>query len=75
MAERFIGLSEVMKRTRLCRSAIFSGQKQGTFPKSVKVGVRSTAWIESEVDMWIDRTIVAARSVERTVGSQRSMAA
>lgn len=72
MADRLIGLSEVMQRTRLCRSAIYAGQKNGTFPMSVKVSVRAIAWSEKSVDAWIDRTIAASVS-----GTQpdRSMAA
>jgi prophage regulatory protein len=72
MAERLLGLLEVMSRTRKCRTAIYVGQKNGTFPISVKTGSRSCAWVESEVDEWIQRTIVASRAGRQ---SDRSMAA
>ena len=38
----------------------YAGQKNGTFPMSVKVSVRAIAWSEKSVDSWIDRTIAAS---------------
>jgi prophage regulatory protein len=62
MEERFERLPKVMDRTGLCRSAIFAGQKEGTFPKAVKIHGRATGWIASEVDAWIQKRISASRS-------------
>ncbi|PHZ23272.1 AlpA family phage regulatory protein [Pectobacterium parmentieri] len=48
-----IRLSGVMKKTGLRKSWIYLLMKQGDFPQTVKIGARSVAWVESEVNDWI----------------------
>ncbi|MBN3041759.1 AlpA family transcriptional regulator [Pectobacterium brasiliense] len=48
-----IRLSGVMKKTGLKKSWIYLLMKQGDFPQTVKIGARSVAWVESEVNDWI----------------------
>ena len=48
-----IRLSGVMKKTGLKKSWIYMLMKQGDFPQTVKIGARSVAWVESEVNDWI----------------------
>ncbi|WJV53607.1 AlpA family transcriptional regulator [Pectobacteriaceae bacterium CE70] len=48
-----IRLSGVMKKTSLKKSWIYLLMKQGEFPQAVKIGSRSVAWVESEVNDWI----------------------
>lgn len=57
-----IRLSGVMKKTGLRKSWIYLLMKQGEFPQTVKIGARSVAWVESEVNDWI-----AARINQRGV--------
>lgn len=59
--KRLLRLGEVMKRVPLKRSAIYQLAKQGSFPKPVNMGSRSVAWVESEIDAWIDARIATAR--------------
>ena len=59
MAETFLRLPQVMAKSGLCRSAVYA---LPNFPKPVKIGGRATAWVESEVDAWIEATIKANRS-------------
>ncbi|MDY4366982.1 AlpA family transcriptional regulator [Pectobacterium brasiliense] len=47
-----IRLSGVMKKTGLRKSWIYLLMKQGEFPQTVKIGARSVAWVESEVNDW-----------------------
>ncbi|HCE2683185.1 TPA: AlpA family transcriptional regulator [Vibrio parahaemolyticus] len=54
---RFLKLKEVMEKTALSRSAIYRKMSEDTFPKSVNLGDRAVAWIESEVDEWMDSII------------------
>ncbi|MCG6459215.1 AlpA family transcriptional regulator [Vibrio parahaemolyticus] len=49
---RFLKLKEVMEKTALSRSAIYRKMSEDAFPKSVNLGDRAVAWIESEVDGW-----------------------
>ena len=64
---RFIRLNEVMGRTGYGRTSIYRKMEDGSFPKSVKLGnpledpnafdCRAVAWIEDEVDEWVDSRI------------------
>lgn len=54
---RLIRLKEVMKISGLSRSGIYKFIKEGKFPKSVSLGVRSVAWVEQEVQDWVEQII------------------
>ena len=72
--KRLIRLPEVLSRTGYGRTTIYRKMEDGDFPKSVKLGgppkdpnafdSRAIAWIEDEVDQWIESTIE-----ERGLGS------
>ena len=72
--KRFIRLPEVLSRTRYGRTSIYRKMEEGTFPRSVKLGgpledpnafdSRAIAWIEDEVEQWID-----SRIEERDLGN------
>lgn len=55
--EHFLKLPEVIARTGLSRSAIYLSIREGKFPQNVSLGTRSVAWIESEVDAWMQDRI------------------
>ena len=71
---RFIRLNEVMSRTGYGRASIYRKMEDGSFPKSIKLGgaptnpckfvCRAIAWIEDEVEQWIE-----SRIEERNSGS------
>lgn len=46
-------IKEVSKRTGMSRSSIYEKVKQGKFPKPIKLGPKSSAWIEQELDKHI----------------------
>ena len=46
---RFLRLKEVMAQTGLGRSSIYKFMDEETFPKSVSLGGRAVAWVESEI--------------------------
>lgn len=50
-------LPEVKRRTGRCRSAIYADISAGRFPAAVPIGARSVAWLESEIEAWIDEQI------------------
>ena len=60
---RLIRLREVMTKTGLSRSYVYALSQKGQFPKPVKLSERSSAWIESEVQDWIDERIQARGEV------------
>ena len=66
--KRLIRLPEVLSRTGYGRTSIYRKMEEGSFPRSVKLGgpledsnafdCRAVAWIEDEVDQWIESRIV-----------------
>jgi predicted DNA-binding transcriptional regulator AlpA len=55
--EGFLRLPEVLKRFPVSRSSWWAGVKSGKFPKSVKIGPRTTAWRRSDIESLIQRII------------------
>jgi len=51
---RLIRLPEVLRKTGLSRSRVYADK---TFPERVRLGKRSVAWDEAEVDEWIQALI------------------
>ena len=72
--KRLIRLPEVLSRTGYGRTTIYRKMEDGSFPRSVKLGgppidpnvfdSRAIAWIEDEVEQWIE-----SRIEERDLGS------
>ncbi|MBH0058083.1 AlpA family transcriptional regulator [Pseudoalteromonas sp. SWXJZ94C] len=54
---RLIKLKEVIEKTSLGRSTVYEFMTKGTFPKQVSLGAKSVAWLESEVDDWIEEKV------------------
>ena len=71
--KRFIRLPEVLTRTGYGRTTIYRKMEDGSFPRSVKLGgppidpnvfdSRAVAWIEDEVEQWIESRIDERDSV------------
>ena len=55
---RFLKLKEVMQKTALSRSAIYRKMNEEDFPKSVSLGDRAVAWVESEVVDWMEGCLI-----------------
>ncbi|EBL9168920.1 AlpA family transcriptional regulator [Salmonella enterica] len=58
---RLIRLSEVMNKTGFGKAWIYRLISQNRFPQPVKIGIRAIAFIESEIDEWIQLTIENSR--------------
>ena len=69
----FIRLPEVLSRTGYGRATIYRKMEDGSFPKSIKLDgppkdpeafdSRAVAWIEDEVEQWIESRIEERDSV------------
>ncbi len=57
-------LPEVKRRTGLGRTSIYSLAAKGQFPAPLKLSLRCSAWVSSEVDHWITERIERARRAE-----------
>ncbi|EAS1998204.1 AlpA family transcriptional regulator [Salmonella enterica subsp. enterica] len=56
-----IRLSEVQRRTGYSKAWLYRLMNQGKFPSSIKIGSRSIAFVESEIDDWINQRIEESR--------------
>lgn len=54
-SHRLLRLKKVEEKTGLGRSQIYAFMKTGDFPRSIKIGPNTVAWLESEIDDWIDQ--------------------
>ncbi len=52
-----IRLSEVKEYTGLGRSSIYKYMNDGLFPKSVSLGDRAIAWVDTEIEEWVQNKI------------------
>lgn len=62
MSNQIIRLSEVMNKTGISRSSIYSYMNDNLFPMPIKLGVRSVGWLEHEVDSWLEERIASSRA-------------
>lgn len=61
MSQSLIRLSEVQRRTGYSKAWIYRLLKEQRFPASIKIGSRAVAFIESEIDEWINQRIAESR--------------
>ena len=59
MITKLIKLQDVIALTGLSRSHLYALAQKGLFPKQVKLTARSSAWVASEVQEWIESRIQA----------------
>ena len=57
MANSILRLPEVKDKTKKSRSSIYADMAKDKFPKQIKLGARSSGWLESEIDDWINERI------------------
>ena len=55
-------LPEVMAMTGLARPTVYQKMAAGEFPASIDLGLRSVAWVRSEVEGWIENQIRKSRN-------------
>lgn len=55
--KRLIRIPEVLNKTGFCKAWIYRLISRGDFPSPIKTGERTIAFVESEVDEWIDDKI------------------
>lgn len=55
-------LKQVVKKSGLSRSSIYARMKKD-FPQSIKLGVRSVGWLESDINNWITSRIQTSQAI------------
>ena len=64
---RLLRWPEVRERVGLSHSQVYKLMKQAgpdgrpCFPLNIKLGLRSSAWLESDIDRWIQERIIASQ--------------
>ena len=59
--KRLIRVPEVLRRVGFSRTTMYELIKEGRLPAKVIIGARSVAFVESEIDAWIENTISDSR--------------
>lgn len=54
---KFLRLKEVMAITALSRSSIYKFMNEERFPQTISLGDRAVAWLESEVEEWMEEKL------------------
>lgn len=67
MAYQIRKLLEVKNITGLSGSSIYRMAARGTFPKPIKLGERSSGWLASEVEQWLQDRIEVSRDSKELV--------
>lgn len=59
---RLIRCKEVQNKTGLAPSSIYAMMKKGEFPPCMSISERRVAWLESDVDAWINERIATHKA-------------
>ena len=59
---RMLRLPDVIQKTGLSRSQIYRLVGTGTFPRQIQLGERVSAWIEVEIEQWLQERIDHSRT-------------
>jgi prophage regulatory protein len=62
--KRFIRMREVNRKTGLQATQIYDLIAEERFPAQVPIGTRAVAWLEHEVDAWIEDRIRERESLK-----------
>lgn len=65
MATPILRLPAVRQRVGLSKSTIHAKIAAGEFPPPIRLSTRAVAWIEAEVDAWIEQRIANTRGAGR----------
>ncbi|MGX5308932.1 helix-turn-helix transcriptional regulator [Klebsiella pneumoniae] len=58
--EKLLSFNQVMDITGYSRPRIYELIKQGLFPRNIKIGASKVAFIESEVNDWVQNKIATS---------------
>ena len=54
---RFLRMPQVQARVGYSRMHIYRLSRNGGFPKPVRLGPKAVAWLESEVEAWMEKRV------------------
>lgn len=62
MSEQILKLLEVKNTVGLSGSSVYRLIQDGKFPPPIKLSERSSGWLKSEIEFWLQERIAASRS-------------
>jgi prophage regulatory protein len=63
---RLVREKEVLRMVPFGRSSLWSYVQGKTFPAPIRIGPRSIAWLESDIDDWIAERVAESRGASQT---------
>lgn len=64
---RVLRIRQVCEKVGVCRARVYELEREGRFPKRIRLGMNAVGWVESELDQWI-----AERMAERSPGKDHA---
>jgi len=61
--DRLLRWPQLQELIPLSRSHIYTLMARGEFPQSINLGPRSAAWLESEVNDWVQERLIRRASI------------
>lgn len=61
-ADRFMRIDEVIFVTGLARNTIYRRMREGTFPRQLRLGPNSVAWLQSDISEWMTSVVTSSAS-------------
>ena len=61
MSNKILRLPTVKEITGLSRSSIYLRMSNSEFPQSISLGGRAIAWLETDINQWLDECITASK--------------
>lgn len=61
MTHRFLRLTVIKNMTGLSRSTIYMRIAEKRFPKPIKLSERAVAWLESDINTWMEQQIKSSQ--------------
>lgn len=58
---KIMRLPQVIELTTYKRSSIYRLMDEGKFPKPIKIGARAVAWLEEDINLWLESKIQGGR--------------
>lgn len=63
MQQRFIRLPELLSRLGISKSTFYTMIQHGEFDPPIKLGARTSVWLESSIDKYIDKKVAESQKV------------
>jgi prophage regulatory protein len=60
--QKLLRLPQVKEATGLSKSSIYARIAQGTFPKQIQLSPRIVAWLDSDIQKWINNQVNSVRA-------------